>query len=225
MLPVECHAQRVIRDRKIRIAVATIGKHERLLILVVDATGMKLVGDHQLGLRAYKVTTLGSVNQAFLKEPLLGIDWYFARERIHKEIRHAPSYLRVLVACIAAILDKRPLVEDYELVLVTGERRVQQLAGEQPTRVGEHDEGFVELAALGLVYRQAVGQLERVAGFFPELSTAELVLGARLPRELDLELPRQASELALPVLVLSDYDSDVAVGEIGLGITYKRNNA
>ena len=41
--------------------------------------------------------------------------------------------------------------------------RVQELAGEQPAGIGEHDEGDAELAALGHVHRQPIGQLERVA--------------------------------------------------------------
>ena len=159
MLPVEGHAPGVIRDREIRVAGATIGKHERLLVGVVDPAGVKLVGNHQLGLRAHEVTALGSMNEPFLEEALLGVDRYVARQRIRKEVGHAPGDLRVLVACIAAIVDKRALVQDDQPVPVAGQRRVQELAGEQPAGIGEHDEGDAELAALGLVHRQAVGQL------------------------------------------------------------------
>ena len=90
----------------------------------------------------------------------------------------------------------------------------KELAGEQPAGVGEHDEGDAELAALGLVHRQAVGQLERVAAFVSEFAAIEPVFGAQLPGELDLELPRHAPEI--PCLILPDDDADVAVGEVGL---------
>ena len=59
----------------------------------------------------------------------------YARQRIRKEVRHAPGDLRVLVACIAARLDKRTLVQDDQPVLVAGQRRAQELAGEQPQGV------------------------------------------------------------------------------------------
>lgn len=52
----------------------------------------------------------------------------------------------------------RALVQDDQTVLVAGHRRVQELAGEQPAGVREHDESDAELAALGLVHGQAVGQ-------------------------------------------------------------------
>ncbi len=80
MLPVERHAARVIRDREIRVAGATIGQHERLLVGVVDPPGVKLVGNHQLGFRAHEVTALGSMNEPFLEEALLRVDGYFARQ-------------------------------------------------------------------------------------------------------------------------------------------------
>ena len=79
MLPVERHALRVIRDGEIRVARATIGQHERLLVGVVDPAGVKLIGNYQLGLRAHEVTALGSMYKPFLEEALPGVDGYFAR--------------------------------------------------------------------------------------------------------------------------------------------------
>ena len=68
-----------------------------------------------------------------------------------------PDSLRVLIACMTAILGKRALPQDDQLVLVVGQRRIQELAGEQQAGVGEYDEGDAELAALDFVHRQAVG--------------------------------------------------------------------
>ena len=53
------------------------------------------------------------------------------------------------------------LVQDDQPVLVAGQCRVQELTGEQPAGVGEHDEGDAELAALGPMHGQAVGQRYR----------------------------------------------------------------
>ena len=209
MFPVEGHAARVIRDREVRVSDATIGQHEPLLVCVVDVARVKLVGNHQLGLRPYEVATLCSMNEPFLEETLLGVDGYLARLGLHKEVRHAPGDLRVLVTRNVAVVDKRPLVQDDESVLVPGQRRVQELTGEQPAGVGQDHEGDAELAALGLVHRQAVRQLERVTAFVSELPGAEPIFVAQLAGELDLELPRQALELLR--LVLPDDDANVAL--------------
>ena len=84
MLPVEIDTPCVILNREIRVTGTTIGQHERLLVGVIDLPGVQLIGNHELGLRAHEVTALGSMNEAFLEEALLGVYGYFTRQRIRK---------------------------------------------------------------------------------------------------------------------------------------------
>ena len=57
------------------------------------------------------------------------------------------------------------LVQDDQPVMVAVSAVYKSSLERSRQGVGEHDEGGAELAALGLVHRQAVGQLERVAAF------------------------------------------------------------
>ena len=68
----------------------------------------------------------------------------------------------------------------HQLVLMSRQRGVEQLAGQQTTRIRQDDESHAELAALRFVYGQAVREFERGLPIVPEFSFRKAVLAPKL---------------------------------------------
>src|SRR5213592_3778065 len=102
------------------------------------------------------------MNQPLLKETL----FLFAR-RLYthhpgrlEQIGNALRYFGIGFRAVFLQLRESPLMKDDQAQLLTRERRVQELAGKQSARIGEHKYNETKLTALSFVHGQRVGQLK-----------------------------------------------------------------
>ncbi len=72
------------------------------------------------------------------------------------------------------------LVQDDDAVLLARECGIEQFARQQAARVRQHEDDRTELAALGFVNRQRIGEFEDRIAFFHKVTTGEVVLEAWL---------------------------------------------
>jgi hypothetical protein len=144
--PVYDLAAGLVLDGEVGQTSIAIGPAELALVFVRHAERMQNVRHDYLGLGTDGFTANSLVGLAFLEKTILDGNGLRRNEQVGKPARS----FGVIGLAVLPELGEIALVEDDPAVALAGERGVEQFRGKQPTRIGQHDEGDVELAALGL---------------------------------------------------------------------------
>ncbi len=131
-----------------------------LLVDVGDAHSVQLLGDREFGLRPDELAPARAVQEVLVEEarPRARLD--LDRAGISEKVGHPARDLGRRRIRVAAQRPQFVLVEDDELVPVPGDGGVEQLPRERTAVARKHEVRSPELASLGLVHRQRVGELE-----------------------------------------------------------------
>src|SRR5207253_428393 len=79
-----------------------------------------------------------------------------------------------------------PLMQNYDPVLMPGQRGVDQFARQNGMSFWQHKNHKSKLTSLRLVHSQCVGKLQRGVPFLPKITAVEIVGVSLLRRELYL---------------------------------------
>ena len=125
-----------------------------------------------LRFRPHDVAATRGVDQALLKEcPRRSLDQVWLSE----QVRQPDRGLRSVWLGVAFELGRVSLVEQRDPLFLPGQRRVEELAREDPARIRDHDDRASEFAALRLMHRERVGEFERRGALIAEVARAVVV--------------------------------------------------
>ena len=156
-------------DREVGMARELARECERRFVAVGEAQVVQGVCDDDLGLRANEIVAPpGAVDVIAVEDRPVA-----EGERIGRaeEARQAARRSRSATAKRSSrSVERSPCLSKDDTVLLTRERRVQQLGRQQRARVRDDHEGDLELGALALVDRDGVGRAPSHSPRPPSLS-------------------------------------------------------
>ncbi len=136
MLPAEGLPLVVVHDREVRITSPATSNPERTLVGAIHVSAIQFVRDYDLGFGTYDFSPLRAMDKASFQEGLATPALDGAGDWIREPVRHPARDFGILGVRELARIGERALMQDDQPPCLPGQRRVQELARQEPTGAG-----------------------------------------------------------------------------------------